>query len=153
MDEQLRVLVKQGLTQTAIAEKLGVNQTTVGRRLKKLGLQVYVRPLLDKETAEKNNKESKRRHYESNKATILLRNKGVVKHCRSLLNTIKEAPCMDCGGKYPPYVMDFDHRDPSQKMGEVTRLVSSGEKRVLEEVAKCDVVCANCHRERTHSRL
>lgn len=48
--------------------------------------------------------------------------------------------------------MDFDHRDPNEKKYTVARLIGSNYSlRVVErELSKCDVVCANCHRERTH---
>jgi rRNA-processing protein FCF1 len=46
--------------------------------------------------------------------------------------------------------MDFDHRDPTTKRIAVTRMIGrAGTARILEEVAKCDIVCANCHRLRT----
>lgn len=64
----------------------------------------------------------------------------------------KAMVCIDCGNSYPPYVIDFDHRDEEEKESGVARLVSQGasKKRIIEEVEKCDPVCANCHRERTH---
>lgn len=69
---------------------------------------------------------------------------------RKVLDEIKDVPCMDCGIKYPPFVMDFDHRDPTQKVDGLARLVRSGSMRkMLAEVEKCDVVCSNCHRIRT----
>ena len=50
-------------------------------------------------------------------------------------------------------MMDFDHRDPSTKIDKVCAFVFKGSKRLLlEEIAKCDVVCANCHKIRTHIR-
>jgi len=49
--------------------------------------------------------------------------------------------------------MDFDHRDPSTKTARVPALVGrAGIRRILAEVAKCDIVCANCHRLRTFER-
>lgn len=73
---------------------------------------------------------------------------------REAIKLLKDVPCMDCGKKYPSYVMDFDHRDPDTKeFGISTGRSGRGLKRVLEEIAKCDIVCANCHRIRTHSRL
>lgn len=68
---------------------------------------------------------------------------------RLLLNQMKSVPCTDCGEEYPFYVMDFDHRDPLTKKFNI----QSGARRhpwdrVLEEVAKCDVVCVRCHRIR-----
>lgn len=72
---------------------------------------------------------------------------------RQLIQDLKRVPCMDCGKTYPPYVMDFDHRDPSQKSFNITAQAgfhSIGE--LLEEVEKCDIVCSNCHRERTYGQ-
>jgi hypothetical protein len=61
-------------------------------------------------------------------------------------------PCADCGGIFPPTCMDFDHRDPSEKefniCGDATRELYSNEK-IDAEIAKCDLVCANCHRIRS----
>ena len=50
--------------------------------------------------------------------------------------------------------MDFDHRDATTKTFIVSDIVNhSGMKAILEEIAKCDLVCSNCHRIRTFSRL
>ena len=65
-------------------------------------------------------------------------------------NAAKDAPCVDCGIRYPPYVMDFDHRDPATKKKAVSRIHSI--QMAADEIAKCDLVCANCHRERTHQQ-
>ncbi len=69
------------------------------------------------------------------------------------IQQIKEgSPCTDCGRSFAYYVMDFDHRDPSLKVADVSILVknSTSWDRVLEEIAKCDLVCVNCHRLRTY---
>jgi len=68
------------------------------------------------------------------------------------MDRLKNAPCMDCGKKYPPYVMDFDHRPGEEKLAPVSRLLLKGVEALLSEVAKCDLVCANCHRVRTYTR-
>jgi hypothetical protein len=67
------------------------------------------------------------------------------------LRDLRRVPCMDCGGVFPPHVMDFDHRDPRQKSFSLAaENVLLKNRALLElEVAKCDVVCANCHRIRT----
>jgi len=58
-------------------------------------------------------------------------------------------PCVECGST-DPVMLDFDHRDPSMKKGNVTELAMRKPWRlVLEEIAKCDVRCANCHLRRT----
>lgn len=69
---------------------------------------------------------------------------------RLWLDALKAAPCVDCGGTFPPECMDFDHIDPSTKSFCVAKgPVSYGRERVLAEIAKCELVCANCHRVRT----
>lgn len=74
------------------------------------------------------------------------------REARAKFNALKDGPCSDCDVRYPPYVMQWDHRDSSQKeftIGQSTRVAW---RRVLAEVAKCDLVCANCHAVRTHER-
>ena len=63
-----------------------------------------------------------------------------------------KTPCIDCGINYPYYVMDFDHVR-GQKHANVMELVSTlSKKRIDLEIAKCEIVCSNCHRIRTHMR-
>ena len=71
------------------------------------------------------------------------------------INDLKQISCIDCGNSYPPYVMDFDHRNKDEKIGSVARLIHNGwsKTRLLTEIKKCDLVCANCHRIRTYKRL
>lgn len=69
----------------------------------------------------------------------------------AFLRSLRNVPCADCGGLFPPYVMDFDHRDPATKSFEITRVAGRvSRKKLLEEIAKCDIVCSNCHRVRTY---
>lgn len=64
----------------------------------------------------------------------------------------KSVPCMDCGNSYPWYVMDFDHVR-GKKTSNISAMRTCNTPRLLEEIEKCDVVCSNCHRFRTYSRL
>ncbi len=68
----------------------------------------------------------------------------------AFIDSLKDCPCTDCGESYPACVMDFDHVR-GEKLFNVTSMKgrSPSEAAILEEVAKCDVVCANCHRIRT----
>jgi hypothetical protein len=69
-----------------------------------------------------------------------------------LVEELKSRPCADCGRTFPTYVMDFDHIGP--KTAEVSSMVRTlSTERLLAEVRKCEVVCANCHRVRTYLRL
>ena len=71
----------------------------------------------------------------------------------ALMQELREVPCADCKRRFPFFAMDFDHRDSTQKSFEVTRMLGRlATERLLEEVAKCDIVCANCHRDRTYRR-
>lgn len=60
-------------------------------------------------------------------------------------------PCTDCGTFYPWYVMEFDHCRGT-KLFDIANPAHRGRKAVEAEIAKCDIVCANCHRIRTHFR-
>jgi hypothetical protein len=63
-------------------------------------------------------------------------------------NRLKMQPCKDCGKQFNPWIMEFDHRDPSQKKICASSHCSLEDFKI--ELEKCDVVCANCHRERTY---
>lgn len=54
--------------------------------------------------------------------------------------------CVECGESRTP-ALQFNHRDPSQKSFTISSVIGSGysKKRILEEMDKCDVLCANCH--------
>jgi L-lysine 2,3-aminomutase len=72
---------------------------------------------------------------------------------KRMLSELKESRgCYDCGEKNP-IVLDFDHL--KDKKYNVSRMVHDGFswKAILKEIEKCEVVCANCHRVRTHNRL
>lgn len=51
-------------------------------------------------------------------------------------------------------VMDFDHLDGHKKVANIAVLVYRHQslRMVMEEIKKCEVVCSNCHRVRTHKR-
>lgn len=72
---------------------------------------------------------------------------------RALVRAAKDVPCMDCGQRYPYYVMDLDHVRGKKVMhvGSMASRRFSLEK-LRQEIAKCDPVCANCHRVRTWNR-
>lgn len=96
---------------------------------------------------------AKMKHYENNKEQYQARSKIVKDKIRQLMIEAKSRPCMDCNITYPFYVMDFDHRPGTFKKFSPAQLVNCGSIRLtLVEIAKCDVVCANCHRIRTWNR-
>ena len=68
----------------------------------------------------------------------------------------KRSPCTDCNQFFSDYpeVLEFDHVG-TDKSSAVARLVSQGvsQDRIDLEISKCELVCANCHRIRTITRL
>ena len=71
---------------------------------------------------------------------------------RKLVADMKRRPCIDCGKRFPPECMDFDHRPGEEKNFCVAGKLTLPWDRVVSEIAKCDVVCSNCHRTRTIQR-
>jgi hypothetical protein len=62
-------------------------------------------------------------------------------------------PCTDCGRVYPPQVMQWDHKPGFDKLGDVSEdFWGRSREEVVAEIAKCDLVCANCHTIRTFTR-
>jgi hypothetical protein len=61
--------------------------------------------------------------------------------------------CKDCGYKENPYALQFDHVNDDKK-NSVSNLIRSDYcwATILEEINKCEVVCANCHAIRTQNR-
>ena len=69
---------------------------------------------------------------------------------RQFIVDAKDRPCQDCGISYPWYILDFDHVR-GQKLFNLSTAANKKYSlaRIKQEIAKCDIVCANCHRERT----
>jgi len=65
---------------------------------------------------------------------------------------LKEAPCVDCGRRFPPECMQWDHRPGEVKYRAISRITSMPREALMAEIAKCDLVCANCHAIRTKAR-
>jgi len=65
----------------------------------------------------------------------------------------EEKGCSDCGEKYPHFILDFDHKPEFEKLGNIYYVLTHhGVEKAWEEIAKCDVVCSNCHKLRTYTR-
>ncbi len=64
-----------------------------------------------------------------------------------ILEYLQMHPCVDCG-ETDTIVLDFDHVRGKKSFCITTVMMSSSLKRIIQEIAKCDVRCANCHRKR-----
>jgi hypothetical protein len=70
------------------------------------------------------------------------------------IRSLKDEPCLDCGGKFHYSAMQFDHVRGEKKFAiSLAMSTTYSKERVLEEIAKCDLVCANCHAIRTWQRM
>lgn len=89
---------------------------------------------------------------ECNREVALLRRRPRVDYC----NRVKtESGCTDCGIRSDhPEIYDFDHLPGVEKSGGAAQFLTKGTMQdLIDEIAKCEVVCANCHRIRTRSRV
>lgn len=69
---------------------------------------------------------------------------------RKYVREIKESTaCVDCNKYYPYYVMDFDHQHSKEFI--ISKAINDGTSldKIKQEIDKCEIVCANCHRVRT----
>jgi hypothetical protein len=67
---------------------------------------------------------------------------------RDWVDSLKNVPCKDCGNRFPSECMDFDHIRGIKEF-EIHKNVMTNIDRLLKEISKCDIICANCHRIRT----
>jgi hypothetical protein len=63
----------------------------------------------------------------------------------------RSTPCADCGQYFPACVMDFDHV-LGVKYKSLSKMMYSSTQSRIAEMAKCELVCSNCHRVRTEQR-
>lgn len=91
-------------------------------------------------------------YYGDNKDRFVAYADKRIKDSVAWMHELKSNPCTVCGDTFHPVAMHFHHRDPTIKLGEVATMVRSvSRQKALEEIAKCDLVCANCHAVITHA--
>ena len=75
------------------------------------------------------------------------------KELQRMLADLKEKyGCQDCGGKFPYYILDFDHVR-GNKVANISGMLNYYSiEDIFKEIDKCEIVCANCHRNRTFHR-
>jgi hypothetical protein len=102
-------------------------------------------------------REASRRHYAKHRDKVIASAKKYSKlakeRIRVYINThLKANPCVDCG-ETNIIVLEFDHinDDKHFSISDATRH-GYGMKKLKDEIAKCEVRCANCHRKKTYER-
>lgn len=89
--------------------------------------------------------------YRSQHPEAIVRAATFVKHKQAWVASLKQGPCKDCKHTFRSCCMDFDHL--GDKMMGIGRMASqSSHEAILAEIAKCDLICACCHRIRTYNR-
>ena len=104
-------------------------------------------PYKDESVRKAKHAEYSRKYYEANKEKVLANVKVNRAVGKARWDTFKRTlKCTQCGFNHPA-ALDFHHVDPSEKENLVSKLVSNGcFAAAMEEVQKCIVLCANCHR-------
>lgn len=104
-------------------------------------------PFKDPEKRKAYHKEQSRKYYLKNKDKVMATSRLAKEVTRSRWSTFKSTlKCTKCGFNHPA-ALDFHHVNPAEKEHNVHRLISNGRfSKAMEEVQKCIVLCANCHR-------
>ena len=105
-------------------------------------------PFKYKEDKAKYHKEYHAQWYQKNKEKVKTRKKERIKKIREWFIDYKSTlSCEQCGTSHPA-VIDFHHKDGYDKLvvSEIIGKHGGSKKLVLEEIEKCRVLCANCHR-------
>ncbi len=111
------------------------------------------------ETCRDCNREASRRYYQRNRERHLrvIRQRTLAQRAENLRLVaafLRTHPCVDCGVT-DIRVLDFDHRPGTVKRAGVPALAKNGYNAtiIMEEIAKCDVRCRNCHAIVTYERM
>lgn len=108
-------------------------------------------PYKDESVRKAKHAEYSRKYYEANKGKTLVLNMATrAKHKQKWQEYKAGLSCTKCNFAHPA-ALDFHHIDPSLKDGNIHKFVSNGQfKKAYEEIKKCVVLCANCHRIHHH---
>lgn len=123
MKDKILALRAQGKTYVEIKEELGCSLSTIS---------YYCSPVQKEKTMDR---QRDRRG----------------KNIKFIQQFKQDAGCSDCKEKYPYFVLHFDHL--GDKEYNISRMINRSLDEIKKEIAKCDVVCGNCHAFRTHARL
>ncbi len=124
-----------------IADMKGVHINTIQKRIQReIDLDQKIIPrergLPDEEYV---------RRRKVRQAATAKENAAKIRHYKSI------RPCRDCKKIFDPDAMEFDHARGVKRF-EISKAGKKSLRAIATEIAKCDLVCANCHRLRTKNR-
>lgn len=104
-------------------------------------------PYKDPSVRKRKHKEYSRKHYLENQEETIKRTRENKAQLKAEWQAYKSSlKCVKCGFDHIA-ALDFHHEDPSTKEHNVNRLISNKQfTKAYEEIKKCIVLCANCHR-------
>lgn len=105
----------------------------------------YHRVMADPERAAKR-KAVRGKWYAENKELVLQKQKEKKRARKQEAIAYLGGVCKECGEEFHPAIFEFHHRDPTTKDRDPSKLLSLKWETVKEELDKCDLLCANCHR-------
>jgi hypothetical protein len=93
-------------------------------------------------------KEYRKKHYEENKQKYIDKAKRITHKNKEWFAELKSnKKCLVCSESHPS-CLEFHHKNPLEKEGNLAEMIGhSSRNKVLEEIEKCILVCANCHRK------
>ena len=96
-----------------------------------------------------------KKHYAENKQDYIDRSRIAndrrrLEQRKMVWDYLTHHPCVECG-ESDPIVLEFDHQVPADKHLAISNLVNRAGsiKKLMAEIEKCHVLCANCHRRKT----
>lgn len=93
-----------------------------------------------------------RESYQRNRIKVIARTKAYHAQKKAIVDEAKRVPCTDCGLIFPTVCMDFDHLGDKVDCVAILLQRNVSDDLLRAEIAKCEVVCSNCHRVRTAKR-
>jgi 5-methylcytosine-specific restriction endonuclease McrA len=94
-------------------------------------------------------KQTNAKYYAKNRSDFRRRNAEYTRKNREFLVTYKlDHGCARCGFNGHPAALEFHHLNPAEKSFRLSEANTGtyGMEKILEEIAKCEILCANCHR-------
>ena len=100
---------------------------------------------MSSEDKQEQDRKYQRARYPISKSIQIARKTRVYRERRIWIDALKKGPCADCKNQFPPAAMTFDHVR-GRKIKKISQMLASYSKEtILAEIAKCELVCANCH--------
>lgn len=149
----LERMIDEGFTIAEIAERMNRSQTSARHWIEKYGLKTQRKSHLCNECGE------------TDPNSFYGRRKALCKTCSKLRDALRMrkykqelvrevgSKCVRCGYNKCLGALEFHHLDPSEKDPDFKTMRSWSKERKLVEVKKCELLCANCHREEHYERL